>query len=100
MWLNVHGKEGFNHAHVHSGAWCSGVYYLNCTEKTGNITFLDPRPGAEMNFYHKIIEPNNHSILPKNGDLILFPAWLPHLVEPNSDEEHRISVAFNVELDV
>ena len=100
MWLNVHGQHGFNHVHVHSGAWYSGVYYLNCTEKTGNITFLDPRPGAENNFYHKHVEPSNHTIKPITGDLILFPAWLPHLVEPNQDTENRISVAFNVELDI
>jgi uncharacterized protein (TIGR02466 family) len=100
MWLNVHSQHGFNHAHVHSGGWYSGVYYLQCTDKTGNITFLDPRPGAEMSFYHKSIESNNHSIRPKTGDLILFPAWLPHLVEPNKDTQNRISVAFNIELDI
>jgi uncharacterized protein (TIGR02466 family) len=100
MWLNVHGQNGFNHAHVHSGAWYSGVYYLQCTNKTGNITFLDPRPGAEMSFYHKSIESNNFSITPKTGDLILFPAWLPHFVEPNMDTENRISVAFNIELNI
>jgi uncharacterized protein (TIGR02466 family) len=100
MWLNVHGQYGFNHVHVHSGAWYSGVYYLNCTEKTGNISFTDPRPGAENNFYHKLVEPKIHTIKPITGDLILFPAWLPHLVEPNQDTENRISVAFNIELDI
>jgi uncharacterized protein (TIGR02466 family) len=100
MWINVHEKEGFNHVHVHPGAWYSGVYYLNCTEKTGDIVFLDPRPGAQMSFYHTITESKNICVSPKNGDLILFPAWLPHMVESNLDEEHRISVAFNIELDV
>ena len=100
MWLNVHGEHGFNHVHVHSGAWYSGVYYIQCSEKSGNITFLDPRPGAEMSFYHKSIEPNNRIIIPKAGDLILFPAWLPHLVEPNMDKKNRISVAFNIELNI
>jgi uncharacterized protein (TIGR02466 family) len=100
MWLNVHGKHGFNHAHVHSGAWYSGVYYINCTEKTGNISFTDPRPGAENSFYHQHLEPSNYTIKPITGDLILFPAWLPHLVEPNQDIENRISIAFNIELDI
>jgi uncharacterized protein (TIGR02466 family) len=100
MWLNVHNQHGFNHAHVHSGSWYSGIYYINCTEKTGNITFLDPRPGAENNFYHNYIENNLLTIKPIVGDLILFPSWLPHLVEPNDDTEKRISIAFNIELDI
>jgi uncharacterized protein (TIGR02466 family) len=100
MWLNIHSKHGFNHVHVHSGAWYSGVYYIACSEKSGNITFLDPRPGSEMSFYDKVVDSKNHSICPNSGDLILFPSWLPHLVEPNLSEDNRISVSFNIELDI
>jgi uncharacterized protein (TIGR02466 family) len=101
MWLNVHEQYGFNHVHIHPGAWYSGVYYLNCTNKTGNISFTDPRPGAENNFYHTSIDCNTtYTIKPITGDLILFPSWLPHFVEPNLDVENRVSVAFNVALDI
>ena len=34
----------------------------------------------------------------KVGDLILFPSWLPHFVLPNTSEENRISISFNIEL--
>jgi uncharacterized protein (TIGR02466 family) len=100
MWINIHNKNGFNHVHVHSGAWYSGVYYILCSEKTGNITFLDPRPGAEMSFYEKTVNSENFSVKTKTGDLLLFPSWLPHLVEPNLDDELRISLAFNIELNI
>lgn len=100
MWLNIHRQNGFNHVHVHSGGWYSGVFYLKCSENSGNITFTDPRPGAEMSFYHQQTRGQLHTIKPKVGDLILFPSWLPHLVEPNCDTETRISVSFNIELNI
>ena len=100
MWLNVQGTNGFNHTHVHSGGWYSGVFYLKCCEKSGNITFTDPRPGAEMSLYHQFTNGEIQTISPKPGDLILFPSWLPHLVEPNYSNDDRISVAFNIELNI
>jgi uncharacterized protein (TIGR02466 family) len=35
---------------------------------------------------------------PKVGELLLFPSWLPHFVLPNTSNEERISVSFNIEL--
>jgi uncharacterized protein (TIGR02466 family) len=99
MWLNVHGQGGFNHVHVHTTSWYSGVFYLQCSEKSGNITFTDPRPGADMSYYHQLTQGRLHTITPSAGDLILFPGFLPHLVEPNCSQEPRISVSFNIELD-
>lgn len=98
MWLNVHNKNGFNHVHVHPGGWYSGVYYIKCSERSGRIKFTDPRPGAEMSIYHQAVESDIHAISPKVGDLILFPSWLPHLVESNYDDADRISLSFNIEL--
>ena len=31
-----------------------------------------------------------------NGTLLLFPAWLPHSVDPNRSDRTRISISFNV----
>jgi uncharacterized protein (TIGR02466 family) len=100
MWLNVQKQYGFNHTHIHSGSWYSGVYYLSCPEKSGDILFTDPRVGAENNFYHVHLEPTVYKITPKTGDLFLFPGWLPHAVEQNESMQDRISVAFNIELEV
>ncbi len=100
MWLNIHKQNGFNHVHVHSGTWYAGVFYLKCSEKSGNITFTDPRPGAEISHYHQITEGKLHTIKPKPGDLMIFPSFLPHLVEPNCSIDDRISISFNIELNV
>ena len=35
---------------------------------------------------------------PEEGQLILFPAYLPHSVLPNRHNEERISISFNIML--
>jgi uncharacterized protein (TIGR02466 family) len=100
MWLNVHELYGFNHVHVHAGSWYSGVFYLKCSTTSGNITFTDPRPAAEMSQFHQHINGELKSISPAAGDLILFPSWLPHFVEPNMSNTQRISISFNIDLDI
>jgi ectoine hydroxylase-related dioxygenase (phytanoyl-CoA dioxygenase family) len=32
----------------------------------------------------------------KDGDIILFPAWLQHSTMENATDEERISIAFNI----
>jgi uncharacterized protein (TIGR02466 family) len=102
MWLNIQKQHGFNHVHVHPGAWYAGVVYLQCTDLTGDLIFYDPRPAAEVSlFYENLVqvgERGGFRLKPKTGDLVLFPGYLPHGVEPNSDTELRISISFNIEL--
>ena len=31
-----------------------------------------------------------------NGTLLLFPAWLPHSVDPNRSDRERMSISFNI----
>jgi uncharacterized protein (TIGR02466 family) len=102
MWLNIQQQHGFNHVHVHPGSWYSGVVYLQCTDLTGDLIFSDPRPGADVSFVFQklahVEECGMFRFAPKTGDLILFPGFLPHAVEPNCDTELRISISFNIEL--
>ena len=37
-----------------------------------------------------------HTILPKTGELLLWPAFLNHFVHPNLSDETRISISFNI----
>jgi uncharacterized protein (TIGR02466 family) len=101
MWINIHDNKGFNHLHTHPGSWYSGAFYLKCPENCGQISFTDPRPAAEMSIYESFtIGKNIHCIGPSAGDLIMFPSWLPHLVEQNLSDDSRISISFNIELDI
>ena len=40
------------------------------------------------------------SYTPTNGDLVVFPGWMPHDIEPNTSSKERISIAFNISFNV
>ena len=99
-WVNVNGKGHSNkkHMHYHTDILVSGVYYVKVPEASGRIRFFDPRnPMAQSSlywtYYHNY---EYHYIEPKEGQMIFFPCWLEHDVEPNETNEERISISFNV----
>ena len=99
MWGNINPKGGMNFTHIHPSGWMSGVYYIQLPEKNDTITFEDPRPARMMDFQRSCLvsdEYFSHHV--EVGDLLLFPSWLPHFVLPNTSDENRISISFNIEL--
>lgn len=99
MWGNINPKGGYNFTHVHPSGWMSAVYYIQVPEGAPGITFEDPRPARMMDFQRSCLiadEYYGHKV--KEGQLVLFPSWLPHFVNPNPTNENRISISFNVEL--
>lgn len=96
-WANVHDTGGFNVLHMHPNCVLSGCFYLHVPDGAGAISFRDPRPGVVMAGFAgtgaNCQKP--HKILPKAGELLLFPHWLEHLVEPNEAPTPRYSIAIN-----
>ena len=108
-WLNINQKGNFNPPHIHPGNDYSGCYYISFPEDSGFIHFLDPRP------QHRFSSPNPRSenerenwyfsknkydssffTYPiKEGKVAIFPSWLMHYVDPNKNDNLRISIAFN-----
>ena len=93
--------------HVHEGAICSGVLYLDLPNGSSPIVFSDPR-GSPRHYEDYPAEvpqeeatsfgPGDHShwrldeqphapfvgqaaFFPKEGDVVLFPSWLTHEVK-------------------
>jgi len=105
FWLNVNKYKDSNSLHNHPGAVFSGVYYINVPKNSGAIVFRNPAIHfLEMYWPNKFVKDFNCStsslwkINPGNNQVVIFPAWLDHFVEPNMNEmEERISIAFNVE---
>tara|TARA_R100000664_G_C2754358_1_gene141962 strand:- start:2227 stop:2853 length:627 start_codon:yes stop_codon:yes gene_type:complete len=107
QWLNINNKGNFNPPHIHPNHHYSGCYYIKFPENAGYIHFLDPRP------QHRICSPDlvetkgnpynspsahDSSVFTykiKEGKVIIFPSWLMHYVDPNPNEDLRISIAFN-----
>ena len=99
-WLNITKPGETHHIHFHRNSIISGVFYIS-TEEDDKITFSDPNAKIkiiidlatkEYNLWNSItwFFPVN------NNELVLFPSWLNHEVEPNKKATtDRISLSFN-----
>jgi len=101
MWANVNPPGGMNRAHQHPNSLWSGVYYVKAPKNCGHLKIDDPRSSAAMCRPKQKEGPMPSRLFrethyePKDGRLIMFPAWLMHCVDPNESNENRISVSFN-----
>jgi uncharacterized protein (TIGR02466 family) len=99
LWVNVSAPGGAVRMHNHPNNFLSGVYYVQVQEGADTINFHDPRPQAavvrppvtELTAYN-----TDQVVVPVvEGDLVVFPSWLTHSVDPNRSSRVRISVSFN-----
>lgn len=98
-WLNVFETGDFHSQHCHPGYSISGVYYYRVDESFGSISFSNPNPLMfSCSFPQGNVCPQHSVITPTRGDLLFFPSWMIHSTLKNSNEEDRISVAFNIDL--
>ncbi len=99
-WANVNPKGGIHPVHNHPNNYLSGVYYVQIPPGADAIQFHDPRHQPTLiapriknyNAYNSIAA---HARA-RPGQMILFPAWLVHSVDPNPSDEVRISISFNI----
>ena len=101
-WTTCTNKFGFDTPHCHADNTVIGVYYIKTFDKCGDLLLHDPRgshsfvPKYETNTAgHLVSGRSYHRINPKVGDLVLFPPYIVHSVEPNMSDEVRISLAMN-----
>lgn len=101
-WGNISAAGAWHRPHRHPNNFLSGVYYVKTQDGADQISFHEPRPQSSMlaprpkreNAY------NSETVLldAHAGRLVIFPAWLSHSVPPNTSEEERISISFNIVL--
>ena len=99
LWVNVAAPGGAVRMHNHPNNFLSGVYYLQVQEGADSINFHDPRPQAavvrppvtELTAYNT----DQMVVRVEEGDLLVFPSWLSHSVDPNRSDRVRISASFN-----
>ena len=102
-WANVNPPQSLNGLHAHAGSLLSGAYYLSVPEGSGGINFYSPRRVFQPDNQPPPLDPSRNvpdglsqRVLPQAGDLLLFPGWLPHDVEPNRSNRTRYSISFNL----
>lgn len=93
-WTNVNQPGSVNKLHTHEKWNYSAVYYLQGTG-TGALNFLNP---ANTLMTCNVLSPfmNTFSFEPRDGDLIVWPSWMPHEVEVNKSTRDRINIVYNV----
>lgn len=109
-WANINRFGDYHNLHNHPYAWLSGTYYVQVPQarrdlpgrddlNPGAISFFDPRPQANMNAIKGDAQINpEHRLQPCAGEILLWPAFLHHLVHPNLSDELRVSISFNIVL--
>lgn len=68
----------------------SGVYYLQCDEKSGYFCFQYKKDGVNYSRW---------KIKPEVGKFILFPSHLEHFVSRNYSQKKRIALSFNFNIE-
>jgi uncharacterized protein (TIGR02466 family) len=102
MWAIINKNGDFNILHTHPNCYLSAVYYVKATEKCGKFQIENPNI-AKRNFYPEIKRKNELNLKVagieiEEGDLLIFPGYLPHKVSTNESNEDRVVISFNVDI--
>jgi hypothetical protein len=105
MWINYQKAKEYNPPHNHNSD-LSFVIYVDvpkeiekeCQEQL--MTRANVGPGMIVFEYGLELPFSNckHCKMPKTGDIMIFPAWLPHHVYAFKSDVERISVSGNIVL--
>lgn len=93
----VHGQGKHVKYHNHRGSSITGVLYVNVPG--GPITLVDPRVNANRGMMEDVIDTgcfNPIEIMPKAGEVIVFPSYVYHVGAPNLSPLPRVVVPFDV----
>ena len=102
MWAIINKKDDFNVVHTHPNCYLSAAYYVKAKKNCGK--FEVEHPNIAKRYFFPEIEKINElnlevaSIDIEEGDLLIFPSYLPHKVSQNNIDEDRIVISFNVDI--
>jgi uncharacterized protein (TIGR02466 family) len=102
MWAIINKNGDFNILHTHPNCYLSAAYYVKAPEKCGRFQIENPNI-AKRNFYPEIKRKNELNLKVagieiEEGDLLIFPGYLPHKVSTNESNQDRVVISFNVDI--
>ena len=102
MWAIINKKNDFNVIHTHPNTYLSAAYYVKAPKNCGKFIVENPNI-AKRHSFPPIAQRNELNLVLNGldineGDLLLFPGYLPHKVGKNEADEDRIVISFNVDL--
>ena len=108
MWININQPGNSNTKHIHAGSDLSGVFWIKQPENGGRIALESPHLFSQYKQLSSYNQKTKQSLSaferidlnPVEGVIIIFPSDLYHWVTINTSNEERISVSFNINLEV
>ena len=95
-------KDDFNVLHTHPNCYLSSAYYVKAGKNCGKFEIENPNIAKRHSFPEIALRNELNlevaSIDVTEGDLLLFPSYLPHKVGKNESGEDRIVISFNVDI--
>tara|TARA_B100000427_G_scaffold195732_1_gene162706 strand:+ start:58 stop:606 length:549 start_codon:yes stop_codon:yes gene_type:complete len=88
-WFALFKKHNYGHIHSHGKTDIAGVYYVKTRNTTGGLFFVDPIDDTRRKNYDST-----------EGTMILFPGWLKHGITTNTTDVDRLSLSFNIDLEL
>lgn len=93
-------KGNYHEMHTHPDSILSGLLYLQVPPESSPLIFCDPRPFRQFVHIPRIGESATNIpeiiVHPKNGLLLMWESWIPHLVPQTHNKEGRITLVFNI----
>ena len=90
-------NQGSNY-HCHRNSMISCVLYIQCNEKSGNITFIDYKADNLFDLEKEELTIHNSTsfdFYPVPGMILFFPSQLYHKILTNQSDMDRYSIACN-----
>lgn len=107
MWININKRGDHNRSHCHPQCDFSAVLWIKGQgSQYGNLEFQSPHIFDQSKLLHSL-NPDIKDrfsmypgmwLVPEEGQMVIFPSNLNHLVYENTVDCDRISIAFNINL--
>lgn len=114
VWFQIQNGGTFHDVHTHGNCSWSGVYYVQIDPPeqrsqhadfgalNGATRFYSPMfpllGGAHIDMGNAYLQQATLDVTPVEGDLVLFPSFLPHKAMPYVGDRDRIIVSFNAQI--
>jgi uncharacterized protein (TIGR02466 family) len=102
-WVVKHNENHRGKSHFHRNSLFSGVVYLQVSDNSGDIIFLNssknPLYPTEIELQateYNVFNALSWAITPKQNSILIFPSHVKHKVTPNKSNKDRYVIAFNI----
>lgn len=98
-WLNVNKAHHYNVLHTHGRSDLIAIYYIKIPQDSGQLVLLRNDGSQYSKLYSKKSSERTLTLNANVGRLYLLPGHLWHYVTSGENQENRISVSYNINIE-